>query len=69
MEDFAFEDCPEVFGDEIERTVVWSGGSDVSQLAGNQAGKSLFPDEDNWSIVMLLEQIVKTEIKADSNEA
>jgi L-threonate 2-dehydrogenase len=27
-----------------------------------QAGKSLFPDEDNWSIVKLLEQISGTEV-------
>ena len=29
-----------------------------------QAGISLFPDEDNWSIVKLLEQIAGTEVKA-----
>lgn len=28
-----------------------------------QAGKSLFPDEDNWSIVKLLEQIAGVEVK------
>lgn len=28
-----------------------------------RAGKSLFPDEDNWSIVKLLEQIAGTEVK------
>ncbi len=28
-----------------------------------QAGKSLFPDEDNWSIVKLLEQIAGIEVK------
>ena len=28
-----------------------------------QAGISLFPDEDNWSIVKLLEQIAGTEVK------
>jgi 3-hydroxyisobutyrate dehydrogenase-like beta-hydroxyacid dehydrogenase len=28
-----------------------------------QSGKSLFPDEDNWAIVKLLEQIAGTEVK------
>jgi len=28
-----------------------------------RAGMSLFPDEDNWSIVKLLEQIAGTEVK------
>ena len=28
-----------------------------------RAGISLFPDEDNWSIVKLLEQIADTEVK------
>ena len=27
-------DCTEIFGDEIERVVSWSGGSDVSDQAG-----------------------------------
>ena len=31
---FSLEDCPPVFGDEIERPVTWKGGSDVSSLAG-----------------------------------
>ena len=28
-----------------------------------QAGKSLFPDEDNWSVIKLLEQIAGVEVK------
>ena len=28
-----------------------------------RSGISLFPDEDNWSIVKLLEQIAGTEVK------
>jgi len=28
-----------------------------------QSGISLFPDEDNWSIVRLLEQIADTEVR------
>ena len=30
----ALEDCPEIFGDEIERVVTFKGGSDVGQQAG-----------------------------------
>ena len=29
-----------------------------------QSGKALFPEEDNWAIVKLLEQIAKVEVKA-----
>jgi hypothetical protein len=31
---FALDDCPPVFGDAIERTIVWKSGGDVGQLAG-----------------------------------
>ena len=31
---FALEDSADVFGDEIDRTVEWKNGSDVSGLAG-----------------------------------
>lgn len=31
---FAFDDCPVIYGDEIERVVKWNSGSDVSALAG-----------------------------------
>jgi len=31
---FSLDDCQEVFGDELERIVTWSGGSDVGKLAG-----------------------------------
>lgn len=34
IEGFALSDCPEIFGDTIERVVSWKGGSDVSALAG-----------------------------------
>ena len=33
-----------------------------------QSGKSLFPDEDNWCIVKLLEQIAGTEVKKQTLE-
>ncbi|HPA20198.1 MAG TPA: hypothetical protein PLU30_20785 [Verrucomicrobiae bacterium] len=31
---FGIEDCPVLFGDSIERTVIWKTGADVSPLAG-----------------------------------
>jgi len=31
---FTLDDCADVFGDAIDRTVEWKGGSDVSDLAG-----------------------------------
>lgn len=31
---YALADCPEVIGDEIDRTVAWKGGADVARLAG-----------------------------------
>ncbi|UCD49774.1 MAG: hypothetical protein JSW27_19860 [Phycisphaerales bacterium] len=31
---FAFADCPEIYGDSIERTVTWQAGSDLRALAG-----------------------------------
>ena len=34
LDGFSLDDCDEVIGDEIERTVTWGGGSDLSQHAG-----------------------------------
>jgi len=31
---FALEDCPEIFGDSLERPVVWKSGENVGKLAG-----------------------------------
>ena len=31
---FALDDCPQIFGDAIERTVTWKSGGDVSSIAG-----------------------------------
>ena len=31
---YALADCPDVFGDAIERVVAWKNGADVSALAG-----------------------------------
>jgi len=34
---YTLEDCPEIIGDEIARTVAWKQGTDVSRLAGRSA--------------------------------
>lgn len=34
IDGFGLDDCDEVFGDSVERTVVWNGNADVSSLAG-----------------------------------
>jgi len=31
---FSLADCQEVFDDELERTITWKGGSDLSKLSG-----------------------------------
>ena len=34
LEGFGLDDCKLIFGDELQRTVTWKGGSDLSALAG-----------------------------------
>ena len=34
IEGFTLDDCVEVLGDDLERVVHWSGGTDLSRLAG-----------------------------------
>jgi hypothetical protein len=34
IEGFALADCPEIFGDDLERVVPWKNGTDISALAG-----------------------------------
>ena len=34
MTGFALDDCPEIFGDQIEGVVRWNSGGDVSRLEG-----------------------------------
>ena len=36
VQGFSLDRCPDIFGDEIERTVVWEAGSDVSGLTGQE---------------------------------
>ena len=48
---FTLRDCPEVFGDEIERAVAWKQGSDLSKLAGKPIRvRFVLKDADLYSI-------------------
>ena len=47
---FALEDCPEIYGDEIERTVSWKGGS-LAHLAGETVRlRFVLKDADLYSL-------------------
>ena len=51
IEGFALADCPEIFGDRIERVVSFKGGSDVGQLAGKPIRlRFVIKDGDLYSI-------------------
>ena len=51
IDGFALTDCPELFGDEIERTVRWKKTSDVSPLAGRPIRlRFVMKDADLYSI-------------------
>ena len=51
IEGFALANCPEIFGDTLERVVSWKGGSDVSKLAGKPVRLRLvMKDADLYSI-------------------
>ncbi len=48
---FEADNCPEIFGDDIERVVRWSGGSDVRAFAGKPVRlRFLLKDADLYSI-------------------
>lgn len=48
---FAMGDCSDIFGDEIERTVTWKGGDDLSKLAGKPIRlRFVLKDADLYSI-------------------
>ena len=48
---FTLEDCPEIIGDQIERTVTWKGGSDLSSLSGKAVRmRVVLKDADLYSI-------------------
>ncbi|OPZ93337.1 MAG: hypothetical protein BWY73_00371 [candidate division TA06 bacterium ADurb.Bin417] len=48
---FALEDCPEIYGDQLERPVAWKGGGDLSALAGRPVRlRFQLQDADLYSI-------------------
>lgn len=48
---FQLGDCPEIFGDQIERVVSWKGGSNVGELAGKPVRlRFVMKDADLYSI-------------------
>ena len=51
IDGFALSDCPEIFGDAIERVVTWKCGGDVSKLAGKQIRlRFVIKDADLYSL-------------------
>ncbi len=48
---FTLKDCPEIYGDEIDKVVEWESGSDLSQLAGQAIRlRFVLKDADLYSI-------------------
>ena len=48
---FTLDECPEIIGDQIERTVSWKGGSDLSSLSGKPVRmRVVLKDADLYSI-------------------
>ena len=48
---FTLDECPEIIGDQIERTVAWKGGSDLSSLSGKTVRmRVVLKDADLYSI-------------------
>ncbi len=48
---FALVDCPEIFGDQLERSVAWKSGEDVSMLVGKPVRlRFVLQDADLYSI-------------------
>ena len=51
IDGFTLADCPEIVGDEIERTIAWKRGSDLSKLAGKAIRlRFVMRDADLYSI-------------------
>ena len=51
LEGFTLADCPEIYGDAIDRVVTWKRGSDVSSLAGTPIRlRFVMNDADLYSI-------------------
>jgi hypothetical protein len=50
LEGYSTADCPEIFGDQIERTVKWQGGADLSAVEGKVVRlRFLLKDADLYS--------------------
>ena len=51
MEGYTVDDCPEIIGDEIKRTVAWKNGTDISALAGKPVRlRFVMKDADLFSV-------------------
>ena len=51
LEGFGLDDCDEIYGDSLERTVSWNASDDVSALAGNPVRlRVLLRDADLYSL-------------------
>ena len=51
LEGFAMDDCDEVYGDDLDRTVSWNGSTDVSGLSGTPVRhRFLLRDADLYSL-------------------
>jgi len=48
---YTLADCPQIFGDQVERVVAWKGGSDVGRLAGRPIRlRFVMKDADLYSL-------------------
>lgn len=48
---FSLDDCPDIYGDEIEKVVAWKSGSDLSSLSGKTIRlRFVLKDSDLYSI-------------------
>lgn len=57
IEGFALDDCPEIFGDALEREVQWNGGPDVGRLAGQPVRlRFVLKDADLYALQFRAEQ-------------
>jgi hypothetical protein len=51
IDGFSLAESPEIYGDEIERIVIWEGGSDLGKLAGKPVRlRFVLKDADLFSI-------------------
>ena len=51
LEGYGLDDCDEVYGDSLARTVTWNGSEDVSALAGTPVRlRFLLRDADLYSL-------------------